>query len=451
VTAEVCAREGLQVPELPERLRNYFDSLLPPFWSRGNPVDLVGTPRRQLQFEVIEKLAQSPEFDFLLIMGVITGAMYSNWDMFKRFFVSGYNFARNHFWAAVSFYPSLIRKVRTSLKKSRKQRQTGQHKTTGGIDLSEIRNWNDKILARRVLEMMNKYHKPIITISGTKNQLPELARKYHLIVYDTPERASRVGARIANYGVFRKKDLSGTAIEINPDRVSRIKDLIKDFPGLIPERVTKEILALYGIPVTREKLARSPEEAVQAARSIGYPVVLKVESPQVIHKTEAGGVKLGLDFDPAVIEGFENIIRSVEQYDPHALISGVLVQEMVRGGVEVFAGVTRDPSFGPVLAFGLGGIFVEILKDISLRLPPITPEEALEMITSRRGFPLLSGARGRAKADVHVAVEILTRLSTLSLELKDLVAEIDINPLILFGEGEGGKAVDARMIRAEPQ
>ena len=449
VTTEICAREGLDIPELPKNLKNYFDSLLPPFWSRGNPVDLVGTPRRRLQFEVMEKMAQSHEFDFLIVMGVITGAMFSNWDMFKRFFVSAYNFARNHFWAAVSFYPSLIRKIRTSLKKSRKQRQTRQIKTTGGIDLSEIRAWNDKVLARRVKEMMDKYHKPIITISGTKNQLPGLARKYHLIVYDTPERASRVGARIASYGVFRKQVRSEAAIEINPERVKQVENLIQEFPGLIPERVAKEILALYGIPVTREKLARSPEEAVQAARSLGYPVVLKVESPQVVHKTEAGGVKLGLDFDPAVEEGFENIVRSVEQYDPHAQIRGVLVQEMVRGGVEVFAGVSRDPAFGPVLAFGLGGIFVEVLKDISLRLPPVVPEEALAMITSLRGFPLLSGARGRAKADIHMAVEILTRLSTLSLELKDLVAEIDINPLVLFAEGEGAKAVDARMIRKE--
>jgi len=447
VTAEVCAREGLNIPELPERLRNYFDSLLPPFWSRGNPVDLVGTARRRLQFEVIEKMIQAPEFDFLIIMGVIAGAVYSGWDVFKRFFVSVYNFVRNHFSAALVFPPTLILGIRKSLKKSRKERQTRQIKTTGGIDLSEIRDWNDKVLARRVKEMMVRYRKPIITISGSRDQLPGLARKYDLIVYDTPERASRVGARVASYGVFRKRDLPGTDIEINPDRVSQVKTLIQEFPGLIPERVAKEILALYGIPVTREKLARSPEEAVQAARGIGYPVVLKVESPQVVHKTEAGGVKLGLDFDPAVLEGFENIIRSVEQYDPHAQIRGVLVQEMVRGGVEVFAGVSRDPSFGPVLAFGLGGIFVEVLKDISLRLPPITPEEALAMITSLRGFPLLSGARGKAKTDVLKAVEILTQLSTLSLELKDLVAEIDINPLILFGEGEGAKAVDARMIR----
>jgi len=452
VTTEICAREGLRIPDLPDQLRSYFDSLLPPFWSRGNPVDLVGTPRRQLQFEVMEKMAQSPEFDFLLIMGVITGAMYSNWDMLKRFFVAAYHFASNHFWAAVSFYPSIFRKLWTSMRKARKSRQTRRPaKKTGGIDLREIRSWNDKLLAHRVQGMMGRYGKPMIVISGVRNQLLDLTKKFNLVVYDTPERGARVGARMADYGVFRKKKPSETAIESDPDRVGRVRDLIRDYPGLIPERVAKEILALYGIPVTREKLARSPEEAVQAARSIGYPVVLKVESPQVIHKTEAGGVKLGLDFDPAVMEGFENIIRSVEQYDPHARISGVLVQEMVRGGVEVFAGVTRDPSFGPVLAFGLGGIFVEILKDISLRLPPITPEEALAMITSRRGFSLLSGARGRAKADVLIAVDILTRFSTLSLELKDLVAEIDINPLVLFSEGEGGKAVDARMIRAEPQ
>jgi acyl-CoA synthetase (NDP forming) len=400
----------------------------------------------------MEKMAQAPEFDFLLVMGVIIGSMYTIWDAIKRFFVSTYNLATNHFWAALLLYPSIFRKLRTSMKKSKKSRSARRPaKKTGGIDLREIKDFNDKLLARRVQGMMNKYGKPMIAISGVKNQLLDLAEKFNLVVYDTPERGARVGARMADYGMFRKKELSETAIEINPDRVSRVKDLIKDFPGLIPERVAKEILALYGIPVTREKLAKSPEEAVQAARSIGYPVVLKVESPQVIHKTEAGGVKLGLDFDPAVMEGFENIIHSVEQYDPHARISGVLVQEMVRGGVEVFAGVTRDPSFGPVLAFGLGGIFVEILKDISLRLPPITPEEALAMITSCRGFPLLSGARGRAKADVLVAVDILTRLSTLSLELQDLVAEIDINPLVLFSEGEGGKAVDARMIRAEPQ
>ncbi|MDD5224230.1 MAG: acetate--CoA ligase family protein [bacterium] len=449
VTTEICVREGLRIPELPEELKKHFDSLLPPFWSRGNPVDLVGTPRRRLQFEVMEKMAQVPEFDFLLVMGVITGAMFTYWDLLKRFFISFFNFAGNHFWAALSFYPSVFRKSRASLRKSRKERKNRPAKKTGGIDLREIKDFNDELLARRIQGMMGKYRKPMIAISGVKNQLLELTKEFDLVVYDTPERGAKVGARMAEYGVFRHKDSRDDKVAIDPERVSRVRNLIPEFPGLVPERVAKEILALYGIPVTREKLAGSPEEAVQAARGIGYPVALKVESPQVVHKTEAGGVKLGLDSDQAVIEGFRNIIRSVGQYDPHAQISGILVQEMARGGVEVFAGVSRDPSFGPVLAFGLGGIFVEILKDISLRLPPVGPEEALAMVTALRGFPLLAGARGRAKADITKAVEILTRLSTLSLELEGLVSEVDINPLMLFGEGQGGLAVDARMIRAD--
>ena len=214
------------------------------------------------------------------------------------------------------------------------------------------------------------------------------------------------------------------------------------------EREAKALLALYGIPTVRETLTTTPDDAVAAARAIGYPVVLKIESPDLPHKTEAGGVLLGVADDDAVRAGFAQIMARAHAYKPDAALAGVLVQEMVTGGQELILGMTQDPSFGPAIAVGLGGIFVEVLHDVALGMPPLTAHDCRAMLGRLRGAAILdgSGSRGRGAADSEAIVEILTRFAQLCLDLRDEVAEIDINPLLVLPVGKGARVVDCLIV-----
>jgi acetyltransferase len=198
----------------------------------------------------------------------------------------------------------------------------------------------------------------------------------------------------------------------------------------------------------REKLATTADDAVAAARATGYPVVLKIESPDLPHKTEAGGVLLGVEGDEAVRDGFATILANAKRYKPDATIGGVLVQEMVRGGRELIAGMTQDPQFGPAVAVGLGGVFVETLKDVALGVPPLNRRDVDGMLSRLRGRAILdgSGARGAGPADVEAVVDTLLRFSQLCIDLRDEVAEIDINPLLALPRGQGVRVVDCLIV-----
>lgn len=211
----------------------------------------------------------------------------------------------------------------------------------------------------------------------------------------------------------------------------------------VTEFEAKRVLAQYGIGVTREELATSREQAVAMAKRIGYPVVLKVQSPDISHKTEAKAVRLGVKSDADVAAAYDEILHNAKSYKGDARIDGVLVQEMVSGGIEAILGITNDKLFGPAVMFGLGGIFAEVLKDVAFRIAPVTKSVALEMIAEIKGYPVLTGARGAAHADVDALADALVRLSALALDLKDVVAELDINPLFVFPQGQGVKAGDA--------
>jgi acyl-CoA synthetase (NDP forming) len=210
----------------------------------------------------------------------------------------------------------------------------------------------------------------------------------------------------------------------------------------LTEFESKRLLTAYGIPVTREQLARDADEAVRAAEAIGLPVVMKIQSPDIPHKTEAGGVRIGMRSAAEVRSAFDEIIANAKAYAPDALIEGVVVQEMVSGGTELILGVTNDPLFGPAVMAGLGGVFAEVMKDVCFRLAPITRSEADSMLRELRGFPLLDGARGRPKADVAAATDALMRLSALAVDLRDSLAELDINPLAVLAAGRGVRALD---------
>jgi acyl-CoA synthetase (NDP forming) len=203
------------------------------------------------------------------------------------------------------------------------------------------------------------------------------------------------------------------------------------------------VLAEYGIPVAAEALATTRAEALAAAKRIGYPVAIKVQSPDISHKTEARAVRLGIATDSALEAAYDEVLANARAYRKDAKIDGVLVQEMVTGGVEAILGVTNDPLFGPAVMFGLGGIFAEVLKDVSFRLAPVTPSVARDMIEEIAGYPVLAGARGKPPADIAALADAIVRLSALAVDLKDRVAELDINPLFVFAEGSGVKAADA--------
>jgi acyl-CoA synthetase (NDP forming) len=188
--------------------------------------------------------------------------------------------------------------------------------------------------------------------------------------------------------------------------------------------------------------ARSAAEA--AAHEIGFPVVLKVRSPDISHKTEAKAVRLGVADAAGVAAVYDEILKNAKAYKADARIEGVLVQEMVGGGIEAIVGITNDALFGPAVMFGLGGIFAEVLKDVSFRLAPITPAMAREMVEEIKGYPVLAGARGKPAADIDALVDTLVKLSALAVDLKDSVAELDINPLIVMPKGKNaGKGVIA--------
>jgi acetate---CoA ligase (ADP-forming) len=242
--------------------------------------------------------------------------------------------------------------------------------------------------------------------------------------------------------------------------VARKSDLAEQASGMVAraggqplsEREAKHILQLYGIPVTRESLATSADQAVEQANEIGYPVVLKIESPDILHKTDAGGLALDLKSEQDVSSAYEQIMECVTRHSPNARISGVLVQEMAPQGREIILGMSQDGSFGPAIAVGLGGIFVEVLKDVQLGVPPIDERAAEQMLSRLRGKAILegSGARGAGPADIEELVRILGRFSQLCVDLSDIVSEVDINPLLLYGTDEGARVVDCLIVpRAE--
>lgn len=206
-----------------------------------------------------------------------------------------------------------------------------------------------------------------------------------------------------------------------------------------------EVLAAYCFTTPRTVLADSAEECIYASNNIGYPVVMKIASQDIIHKSDAGGVKVGLANDEQVRTAFNTILQNVKTYNPNGNIKGVLVQEMVRSGKELILGAKQDPIFGPFVMFGLGGIYVEVLRDVAFRLAPIDEQEASQMIHSIKTLKLLKGVRGEKPSDIGALVECLQRLSQLVTEFPE-IEEIDINPLLPLQEGMGVRTVDVRII-----
>ncbi len=222
----------------------------------------------------------------------------------------------------------------------------------------------------------------------------------------------------------------------------------KDGRRELMEFESKQVLAAWGVPVNRTDLARGLNEAVKIARDIHYPIVLKIASPDIVHKSEARGVKVGLSSELELRHSFSELIDNARAYKPNARILGATIQEYLSPAREVIVGTLQDPSFGATVMFGLGGVWVEVLKDISFRLAPLSVEDAEGMIKEIKGYPVLAGIRGEPPTDTGALVDILQKVGQLAYEFPE-ISEMDINPIFAFDEGKGAVAVDARIIFGE--
>lgn len=217
----------------------------------------------------------------------------------------------------------------------------------------------------------------------------------------------------------------------------------KEGRSILTEFESKKILKQAGIPVVETKLAKTQKEAVSLSQKMSFPVALKIVSPDVIHKSDSGGVKLSLNNVTEVKKAYDEILKKVKKQYPDAVIHGVSVQKMIQPGTEVIVGTSKDPQFGPVIMFGLGGIFVELLKDVSFRVIPVEQRDAQEMIKEIKGYPLLQGYRGKEPANISVLVEIILKISKL-IEENPQIKELELNPI--FAYRNKAVAVDARII-----
>jgi len=217
--------------------------------------------------------------------------------------------------------------------------------------------------------------------------------------------------------------------------VERLNEMLGDeHRSTLTEVESKELLAAAGIPVVETRLARDRREAAATGLSMGFPVALKICSPQIVHKSDCGGVRLGLNTPEEIQEAYDGIMEAARRHHPRAVIHGVAVQKMAPPGVETIIGVSRDPHFGHVIMFGLGGVFVEVLKDVTFRIVPVTPKDAQEMITEIKGYPLLCGYRGRDPVNLDALADLICRVSAL-VGNDPRISELDLNPVFAVRRG----------------
>ncbi len=230
------------------------------------------------------------------------------------------------------------------------------------------------------------------------------------------------------------------------DEISQILESVKNSGRReLSEVEAKKVLQLWGIPVNRTELAKDLNDAIRLAREIHYPVVLKIASRDILHKSDAKGVKIGIGSEIELRQAYDEIMKNVVAFNPKARIDGITVQEHLPAGREAIIGGLQDKSFGPTVMFGLGGVWVEIIKDTSFRLAPLTVDEAKEMIQEIKGYPILAGIRGESPADIEALAAIIEKVGKLISEFPQ-ISELDINPIFVFNSGKGATAVDARIL-----
>jgi acetyltransferase len=303
-----------------------------------------------------------------------------------------------------------------------------------------------------IAEAINKIRKttdkPILPcfIGGTvMTDGIEALKKYGVYNYEDPDSAAYTMRMLSKYNMIKNR-IYEQPKQFNVDK-DAVRNIIykarKDGINVLGLEALP-ILEAYGIPTLKYRVVNGSQKAKQAANEIGYPVVMKIVSPHIIHKSDVGGVKVGLDSDEAVESAYNKMMRDVTTAVPHCRIFGVLIQQMAQGGKEVILGMNKDPQFGPLIMFGLGGIYVEVLKDVQFRVAPLTEKDTLGMIYGIKTHQLLEGARGEKPSDIEKLSELLMRLSQLVTDFPEIL-ELDINPIKVYEKGRGCIALDVRL------
>lgn len=381
--ADICESLGLTVPEITGKTREALQAILPPFGSGRNPVDLTAAAGGDptMMGRCLKELTLSPDIDVILM---------------QAFFRS-----------------------RESVEE--------------------------------VIAIAKQSEKPIvITARGVPTE--EMQEHYQMLkdngvaILPDGRTAAKAIADLSWYQRKVKRAVMDAAGEAGDEgtRHPLAAELLNGDAGLT-EFDCKRILADYGIPVSRELLATSEGEAVAFAEQVGFPVAMKIQSPQILHKTEAGGIRLNVGDADAVRVAWRELVAGAKAYDENAEIRGVVISEMIGEGVEVIIGMTTDPVFGPVVMFGLGGIFVEVLKDVSFRVAPLKRRDAEEMLEEIKSTKVLEGVRGKPPANREALIDVIMKVSQLVTEHAGAIAELDINPLVVFPDG--ACAVDALITR----
>lgn len=304
-------------------------------------------------------------------------------------------------------------------------------------------------LAEVIVNMSKKYKKTILASlmgldEGIKNR--QIMAEGGVPYYTYAEAAIQTLKAMLRFVEWIKSPEGKiVTFKVNTNKAKKIFDKVKqERRQNLLEEEGQEILRAYGLPLPKSALAKTEQKAVKTAKKIGYPIVLKIASPQIIHKSDAGGVKVNIQNDKDVRSAFKEIIKNAKKYNKNAVIKGVLVLEMVKDGKEMIIGSKQEPGFGPVLMLGMGGIYVEILKDVTFRLAPVTDKEAEDMIASIKTKKLLEGVRGEKPSDLAKLSECIQRLSQLVTDFTE-IKELDMNPVLVMEKGKGCKILDVRI------
>ncbi|WP_292484168.1 acetate--CoA ligase alpha subunit [Methanohalobium sp.] len=388
LTADACYNEGLSLASFDESTIRTLRENLPPNSNLYNPVDLLGDAGSDLYAFAIDVLLEDPHVDGIIIL-------------------------------------------------------------TSPQAMTEV----DKV-AEIVADKVKTSIKPILCsfVGGTQvSEGEKILNDYSIPNYPFPERAVASMRALSTYNNIRKQSYTKPP-EITADKktVKSVIDEASQSKRLSLGLESLDILRAYDIPTVKTKIVKNLKEAIKACKQIGYPVVMKIVSPDISHKTDVGGVRLNLKNADDVERAYHTMMADVYRYMPDADITGVQVQEMVSGGKEVIIGMNQDVQFGPLLMFGMGGIYVELLKDVSFNVAPINRDEAKHMISSIKTYPILAGIRGEKPYDINSVADTLIKISQLVNDFPQIL-ELDINPLIVLPDNQGCVAMDLRLTLREEE
>jgi acetate---CoA ligase (ADP-forming) len=382
--ADMFAAQGLELPELDVQTRKEIDPLLPSYASSQNPVDLTAQATREVGYaRVIEILQRSPMVDMIVVVGSLATETLLRRDIAGLARVAQASTVPIAFCAYTNASPAAV---------------------------------------------------TLLAGAG-------------IPAYTSMVNGAKALRALADYADFQRRWRGRIEPERTPSaRVTDVDRRLRAAGSVLCEYEAKELLAAYGVPRPREEMTTDEAGAVVSAARLGYPVALKVQSPDITHKTEVGAVALGIATETDLRQAYRRVLSSARAAHPGADIRGVLVQRMASVGIEMIVGVTRDETFGPMLMLGLGGIYVEVLRDVGFAPVPLTPQDARDLVGQLRGATLLEGKRGAPPSDVDALVDVLVGVSCFAADHGETVAEIDLNPVIVHPRGHGLSVVDALIV-----